>query len=151
MLPMGIASKLWRRGTFNIPCASTKVQYKQKRVLRSFFVVITKEIRERREGEGRESEGESEGSQSWRKVAELISGTSGKRSFPRIMRADPGELAFRKMLIASPALTLLLPSYQFSIRLSLSSSLRAINLRLRQWRRCITRPLRMRACVRACV
>lgn len=66
------------------------------------------------------------------------------------MRADPGELAFRKMLIASPALALLFPSYQFSIRLSLSSSpLRAINLRLRQWRRCITRPLRMRACVRA--
>jgi len=54
--------------------------------------------------------GGSEGSQSWRKVAELISGTSGKRSFPRIMRADPRELAFRKMLIASPALTLLFPS-----------------------------------------
>jgi hypothetical protein len=95
--------------------------------LRSFFVVITKKIREG----GEEAEGwrvaekgrESEGSQSWRKVAELISGTSGKRSFPRIMRADSGELAFRKMLIASPALTLLFPSYQFSIRLSLSYSL----------------------------
>lgn len=96
------------------------------------------------------SEGESEGSQSWRKVAELISGTSGKRSFPRIMRADPGELAFRKMLIASPALTLLsfpfIPILHPPIPLHLPSlSRRAINLRLRQWRRCITRPLRMRA------
>lgn len=93
----------------------------------------------------RGSERESEGSQSWRKVAELISGTSGKRSFPRIMRADPGELAFRKMLIASPALTLLFLSYQFSIRLSLSTTLLfpsplsscTINLRLRHWRICI--------------
>lgn len=67
--------------------------------------------------------GNQKGSQSWRKVAELISGTSGKRSFQRIMRADPGELAFRKMLIASSALTLLFPSYQFSIRLSLSTVL----------------------------
>lgn len=48
---MGIASRNYgdaeRSTSHRAP--STKAQYKQKRVLRSFFVVITKKIRERRE------------------------------------------------------------------------------------------------------
>lgn len=69
---MGIASRLWRRRTFSIPsCAGTKAQYKQKCVLRSFFVVIIKKIREcegekervkvERSGERRNQKGVSHG------------------------------------------------------------------------------------------
>lgn len=68
------------------------------------------------------------------------------------MRADPGELAFRKMLIASPGshapfpfIPILHPPISLSYLSPPSPPPRAINLRLRQWRRCITRPLR--ACV----
>jgi len=70
--------------------------------------------------------------------------------FPENNARGPRGVGFQENADCFPgSLTLLFPSYQFSIRLSLSSfpSPRAINLRLRQWRRCIARPLRMRACV----
>lgn len=105
---MGIASRLWRRGAYNIPSCAGGTESPVQTEAR-LAVILCRNYQEDKSGVV--EEGESEGSQSWRKVAELISGTSGKRSFPRIMRADPGELAFRKMLIASPALTL-----SFSLR-----------------------------------
>lgn len=98
-------------------------QYKQKRVLRSFFVVITKKIRERGEAEGAEGSGggirresvmaEGSGAYKWHEWEAV---------FPENNARGPRGVGFQENADCFPgSLTLLLPSYQFSIRLSLST------------------------------
>lgn len=127
---------------------NTKTTYKQRTVLRSFFAVITEKMRETKGRRNGETDGVTEGrrrkgeSQSWRKVAELISGTSGSGSFPRIMRGPRG-VGFQENADC-------LPRFSFSLRtnspsaylcpLTLALSTHAINLRLRQSRGCISAP-----------
>jgi len=103
----------------SLPRAQVRKLHTNRTVLRSFFVVITKKIKERRveksEGAGGE-EGTKGSSQSWRKVAELISGHEWKRSFPENNARTRGSWLSGKCWLL-PRSRLLLLSYY--IRLSL--------------------------------
>lgn len=167
---MGIASRLRRRETLNIPIVREYESPGQTEA--RLAVILCRNYREdKRTGErvrlqgseervGRKG-GSEKGSQSWRKVAELISGHEWEAVFPENNARGPRGVGFQEnadcfpgshapfpfVPILHPPIPLLLFLLTSPPPPHVPPTPRAINLRLRQRRRRITRPLRMRACV----